>query len=76
MEVKTKKWILICGNKTYHLTVMRFLFDEMLMNGSKNTAGGFQDSIRDSKILLNAPRLTSEAFIILLDATCCSKDAT
>ena len=51
-------------------------FDKMLMNGSKNTAGGFQDSIRDSKILLNAPRLTSEAFIILLDATCCSKDAT
>ena len=51
-------------------------FDEMPMNGSKNNAGGFQDSIRDSKILFNGPRLTSEAFIILLDATCCSKDAT
>ena len=37
------------------------------MNGSKNTAGGFQDTIRDSRILLNAPRLTFEAFIILID---------
>ena len=60
----------------FSFSEISFFFDEMLMNGSKNTAGGFQDSIRDSKIFLNAPRLTSEASIILPDATCCSKDAT